>query len=42
MDDATGDDVFEMGDTLTIRGDGTPTAGEVCFILWVRPFLSES
>ncbi|MDK1104360.1 MAG: hypothetical protein QGD93_12250, partial [Actinomycetota bacterium] len=42
MDDATGDDVFEMGDTLSIRSNGTPTAGEISVILWVRPFLSES
>lgn len=42
MDDATGDDVFEMGDTLTIKSDGTPTAGEAAFIAWVRPFLAES
>ncbi len=42
MDDATGDDIFNMGDTLTIKGDGTPTAGEALFVLWVVPFLNES
>jgi hypothetical protein len=42
MDDATGDDIFEANDTLTIKGDGTPTAGEVMFVLWVYPFLNES
>ncbi len=42
MDDATGDDIFDMGDTLTIKSDGTPTAGEAGFILWVKPYLNES
>lgn len=42
MDDASGDDIFDMGDTLTIKGDGTPTAGEVGWILWVKPYLNES
>jgi hypothetical protein len=42
MEDATGDDIFEAADTLTIKSDGTPTAGEVMFVLWVYPFLNES
>lgn len=42
MDDATGDDIFNMGDTLTVKGDGTPTAGEIMVNLIVAPFLNES
>ncbi|KKL65486.1 hypothetical protein LCGC14_2154500 [marine sediment metagenome] len=42
MDDATGDDIFAVGGTLTIASDGVPTAGEAGFILWVKPFLLEA
>lgn len=42
MDDATGDDRFEVGDNITLKGDGTPSAGEAEFYIEVRPFLVES
>jgi len=42
MDDATGDDIFAVGDTLSILSDGVPTTGEASFILWVKPFLLEA
>jgi len=37
MIDATGDDFFIAGDTLTVISDGTPTAGEVLVVLEVKP-----
>jgi hypothetical protein len=42
MDDATGDDIFIVGDTVSILSDGTPTAGEAFFMLEVTPFLREA
>lgn len=38
MTDATGDDLFLVGDTLSLVSDGTPTAGEALFMIEVRPF----
>jgi len=37
LDDATGDDLFVAGDTISLVSDGTPTAGEVAFYLEVKP-----
>jgi len=42
MDDATGDDRFIVGDTLSIANAGAPSAGEVLIVLEVRPYLLES
>ena len=42
MEDATGDDVFIAGGTLSLVSDGTPTAGEALFFLEVIPFLREA
>lgn len=42
MDDATGDDVFIAGDTLSLVSDGTPTAGEAMFWIEVTPYLREA
>lgn len=42
MDDATGDDIFVAGGTLSVVSDGGSTAGEVLIILEVTPFLREA
>lgn len=42
MDDATGDDIFNMGDTLSLVSNGGSSAGEALFILWVAPYRNES
>lgn len=41
MDDATGDDIFLAGDTLSVASDGGATAGEVAVILEIKPFNIE-
>ena len=41
MDDATGDDVFIAGGTLSVVSDGGSTAGEAMIVLEVTPFLRE-
>jgi|GEM_PF-398604 len=37
MDDATGDDLFLAGDTLSLVGDGTPTAGQALIAIEIKP-----
>lgn len=37
MTDATGDDLFLAGDTLSVASDGTPTAGEIVIMLEIKP-----
>lgn len=41
MDDATGDDIFIAGDTLSVVTDGGMGAGEILVILEITPFLRE-
>ena len=41
MDDATGDDIFLVGDTLTLATDGGSSAGEALLSIEIRPFLME-
>ena len=36
--DATGDDLFLVGDTISLSGDGGTASGAVSVTLWVRPF----
>ena len=36
--DATGDDLFLVGDTVSIQGSGGTASGAVLLTLWVRPF----
>lgn len=40
--DATGDDRFIVGDTLSIANAGAPSGGEVMLVLEVKPYLMES
>lgn len=42
MDDATGDDIYQMGDTLSLVSDGGAVAGEAVLQIVVQPFLNES
>ena len=37
LTDATGDDLFVAGDTISLVSDGVPTAGEAAFYLEVMP-----
>lgn len=38
IDDATGDDLFLVGDTLALSGSGGTASGKVSVTIWVRPF----
>lgn len=38
LDDASGDDLFLVGDTISLSGDGGTASGAVSVTLWVRPF----
>jgi hypothetical protein len=42
IDDATGDDIFIVGDTLSIANAGAASGGECLLVLEVRPFLLEA
>lgn len=42
LDDATGDDIFLVGDTLSLASDGTATAGEALIYLEYRPYVLEA
>lgn len=42
MDDATGDDIFNMGDTLSIETDGGADSGESLVQIIIAPFRNES
>lgn len=42
MDDATGDDIFIVGDTLSIASGGAASGGEMLIQLEIYPYLLES
>ena len=41
MDDATGDDIFIVGDTLSVVSTGGGSDGEALFFVEATPFLRE-
>jgi len=41
MDDATGDDIFDAEDTISILSDGGAAAGEATIQIVIAPFRYE-